>query len=128
MCKNIKISLILLALLVTPFTSIHADNSKGHIAFFMLLPENTQDYAELNEDFNYYYKKLADWLRKNKYTYSRHTATPIKIKNKTFSKQLLGADLGVILINNNNSYKIIKGISTDIDLIMDINNFYQKDT
>ena len=50
--------------------------------------------------------------------------TKIKNKRKTFSKQELGSDVGVILIKNNNSYKIIQGIGTDVDLIVDINGFY----
>ena len=118
--------LILITLFITPFAYINANEEKGHIAFFMLLSENDQGYVEINEDFNYYYQNLSSWLNKNKYTYSRHTASPIKIKNKrkTFSKQELGTDVGVILIKNNNSYKIIQGIGTDVDLIVDINGFY----
>ena len=118
--------LIILTLLITPFTSINANDTKGHVAFFMLLSENVQDYVEINEDFNYYYKNLSAWLGKNKYTYSRHTTAPITIKGKqkTFTKQVLGTDIGVILIKNDNSYKIIKNIGTDVDLIMDINGYY----
>lgn len=126
MCKNMKNLLILLTLFITPIASISANDVKGHVAFFMLSSENTPDYFEINEDFNYYYKKLSVWLNKNKYTYSHHTTAPVKIKNKQkiFTKQMLGTDIGVILIKNDNSYKIIQGIGTDVDLIMDINGFY----
>ncbi|MDH5600190.1 MAG: hypothetical protein OEY78_02680 [Gammaproteobacteria bacterium] len=118
--------LILITLFITPFSYINANETKGHIAFFMLLSENDQSYVEINEDFNYYYQNLSSWLNKNKYTYSRHTISPINIKNirRTFSNQELGSDVGVILIKNNNSYKIIQGIGTDVDLIVDINGFF----
>ena len=110
-----------------PFTCVTSNDTKVHIAFFILIPENnSQDYIEINEDFNYYYKKLSGWLSENKYTYSLHTTVPIIIKNKqkTFTKQMLGTDIGVILLKNNSSYKIIKNIGTDVDLVMSINNYY----
>ncbi|MDH5389183.1 MAG: hypothetical protein OEY06_12150 [Gammaproteobacteria bacterium] len=118
--------LIIVTLLITPFTSINANDTKGHVAFFILLSENSQDYVEINEDFNYYYENLSAWLVENKYTYSRHTTAPITIKGilKPFTKQMLVTDIGVILIKNEHTYKIIQSIGTDIDLIMDINSFY----
>ncbi len=51
--------LILLTLFITPIASISANDIKGHVAFFMLSSENTPDNVEINEDFNYYYKKLS---------------------------------------------------------------------
>lgn len=126
MCKKMKHLIILLSLFVAPIISIADNDIKGHVAFFMLSSENSQDYVEINEDFNYYYKNLTVWLRNNKYTYSRHTTAPISINNtkSSFSKEMVGTDIGVILIKNDNSYKIIKGVRTDVDLIMDINGFY----
>jgi len=126
MCKKMKHLIILLSLFVAPIISIADDDIKGHVVFFMLSSENSQDYVEINEDFNYYYKNLTVWLRNNKYTYSRHTTAPISINNtkSSFSKEMLDTDIGVILIKNDNSYKIIKGVRTDVDLIMDIKGFY----
>ncbi len=121
-----KSILILIILFIAPLTSINASDTKGHIAFFILYSENTPGYAEINEDFTYYYKNLTDWLIKNKYSHSYHTSVPIRILHiqKTFTKQMLGTNIGVILIKNDYSYKIIQGVSTDVDLITDINGFY----
>ncbi len=121
-----KTIVILLTLLVTHIPVVSANNTKGHIAFFNLASENTPDYVEINEDFNYYYKKLTVWLNKNKYTHTLHTTAPIKIeKHKiNLTKTALGTDTGVILIKNDGTYKIIQGVGTDVDLIVDINGFY----
>lgn len=121
-----KIILTLITLFITQIPNLSANDAKGHVALFILASENTPDYVEINEDFNYYYKNLTVWLNKNKYTHSLHTTTPIKLKNHKIilNKQALGTDIGVILIKNDKTYKIIQGVGTDIDLIMDINGFY----
>ena len=118
--------LIILFIICMLPTAIIADNDvKGHVAFFMLIPEADKDYVALFDDYNYYYSNLLPWLTKNKYSHSQHTSSPFTIKSISFTKSDLNVDIGTILIKTDNSYKIIRGIVTDIDLITEINQFYK---
>ena len=125
--KNMKHLIILFIFCIIP-TVIIADNDvKGHVAFFMLIPEADKDYVALFDDYNYYYSNLLPWLTNNKYSHSQHTSSPFTIKNLSFTKSDLNVDIGAILIKTDNSHKIIRGIVTDIDLIAKINEFYKND-
>ena len=108
---------------------VFADSDvKGHVAFFMLIPDSDKDYVALFDDYNYYYSNLLPWLTKNKYNHSQHKSAPFKIKNISFTKSKLNIDIGAILIKNDKSYKVIRGIITDVDLITEINEFYKNGT
>ena len=122
--------IILLSLFVTPALCTAENDSKGHVAFIMLLTETSQDYTEISGDFNYYYKNLEPWLKNNNYNYSYHNKNPINIKNTTLSisKEMLKSGLGYLLIKKNSSYKEIKGVRTGVDLIIEINEYFNNGT
>ena len=120
--------IFLFVVCILPATTFADSDAKGDVAFFMLIPESDKAYVALFEDYNYYYTNLLPWLAKNKYNHTQHKSAPFNIKNILFTKSKLNIDIGAILIKNDKSYKVIRGIVTDADLIAEINEFYKNGT
>ncbi len=126
---KIFLSLWVLAILVLCPNSYAGEDMLGHVAFFYTDPVKTDADFEVQDDFNYYYRQLAPWLKQNGFSHSYHTSTPItfsldKGKSIVIGKDQLQNDLGMIFSKMDGTYKISYGVGTDIDTIMEIKEFF----
>ncbi len=126
---KIFLSLCVLAILFLCSTSWAGEAAVGHVAFFYTDPVKTDGDFEVQDDFNYYYRQLAPWLKQNGFSHSYHTSTPItfsldKGKSIVIGKDQLQNDLGMIFSKMDGTYKISYGVGTDIDTIMEIKEFF----
>ncbi len=123
------LGLWILAILFLCSNSWAGEAAVGHVAFFSTGSVKTDDDFEAQNDFNYYYRRLVPWFKKNGFSHSYHTSTPItfsldKGKSIFIEKDQLQNDLGMIFCKMDGTYKISYGVGTDIDTKMEIKEFF----
>ena len=132
MKHEIKIVLRFLALAIffMPAVGAAQEEVKGYIGFFFVSPVNTDAAFEVHDDFQYFYKSMTSWLTQNGFAFSYHSTTPIVISSPalqerhTFGKDPLKMDVGMILIKLDGTHKISYGVGTDVDLVIEIKEFF----
>lgn len=131
-----KLLIVLLIIISLPLfasakTNETADKGmSGHIAFFLFDSDDTSYGVEGAQDFIYYYGNLEAWLKKNNLSYSFNEDKEISITTSLGKKVSFTGedfednnDIGVIIIRPDGSYKMIQGVWTDVDLILEITDY-----
>lgn len=126
----ITVSLPLAALARTPDPIEVDSRSTGHIVFYVFDSKNTSYGVDAFQDFLYHFGNIEPWLGKNNYSYSFHEEKQISIRTLSGIEILFtvdsfdkGNDIGIILIRSDNSYKMLKGVYTDVDLAVEITTY-----
>ena len=101
----------------------------GHVAFF-LVGDQSGEYFEIYDDFVYFYRGVLPWLDEHGITHSYHSSLPVLIERTrentvTFQNEGLSKDLGTILLKQDGSYRILYGVHTGVDLIVEIKRFFR---
>jgi hypothetical protein len=101
----------------------------GHVSFFFVSQVQTDEDFEVKDDFQYYYKQITPWLIKNGFSFSYHSNAPIsrnieEDQSITIQKDQLKQELGIILFKKDGPYKILYGVHTDVDILMEIRDFF----
>ncbi len=103
----------------------------GHVAFYLIDSDDASYGVEGANDFIYYYENLEPWLKKNDLSYSFHEEHDIDIttslgKKVSFTSENFKGDddIGIILIRADGEYKVIKGVWTDVDLLVEIKGYF----
>ncbi len=120
--------IIIVFLLCAASISSTADSdTRGFVAFFAFVPESDHDYVEVIGDFDFHYKNMVPWLGAHGYKHSYHLSAPIEIEalGQTYSHEHLKVTLGTLLVRRDGSYKVVNGVATDIDLILEITAFFE---
>ena len=74
---------------------------------------------------------MTPWLTQNGFAFSYHSTTPIVISSPalegrhTFGKDPLKMYVGMILIKPDGTHQISYGVGTDVDLILEIQEFFE---
>jgi hypothetical protein len=116
-------------------TAVRRQRPAGHVAFYSFDGAHDTDEAvssqehEADYDFSYYYEEITPWLEENGIAHSFHGAPGFTIEiasgeEVSFPKELFETDLGMVIIRNDGAYKLSPGVSTDIDLMMEIISFF----
>ncbi len=101
----------------------------GHVAFFFVGVRSGENF-EIYDDFAFFYRRVLPWLDKHGITHSYHSSLPVLIERTqgntvTFQNESLSNDLGTILLKQDGSYRILYGVYTDVDLIVEIKRFFR---
>ncbi|MEE9615203.1 MAG: hypothetical protein V3W31_09715 [Thermodesulfobacteriota bacterium] len=107
----------------------------GHAVFYSFDKTRNNNEAASSEedeadyDLRYYYEQLKSWLGKKGIAHSFQGSPGFTIKAASgkellFSKDLFESDVGVVLIRNDGAYRLISGVTTDVDLMADIISFF----
>ena len=99
-----------------------------HVAFFFVGVQSGE-YFEIYDDFVYFYRGVLPWLDEHGITHSYHSSLPVLIERTqgstvTFQNESLSKDLGTILLKQDGSYRILYGVHTGVDLIVEIKRFF----
>ena len=98
---------------------------KGHVFFY----KTTKHQTEVEADFTYFYNQMIPWFQERNISTSSHTSTPLK-SNTCFKNDVsilnekLKHSIGYVLLKPNNEFKIIGGVITDLDLVIEANEFF----
>ena len=100
----------------------------GHAAFFFVGVQSGE-YFEIYDDFVYFYRGVLPWLDEHGITHSYHSSLPVLIERTrentvTFQNESLSKDLGTILLKQDGSYRILYGVYTGVDLIVEIKRYF----
>ena len=127
---KIVLRFLVLAIFFMPAVGAAQEELKGHVGFFFVKPVKTDATFEVHDDFQYYYKSMTPWLTQNSFAFSYHSTTPILIASPALKERLtFGEDplknyVGMILIKPDSPHKISYGVGTDVDLILEIQEFF----
>ena len=119
----LKIILITLAI---GFTSgLHAEECKGHVFFYILEEHQT----EVEADFEYFYKQMIPWFKERGISTSSHTSAPLQSNtcfedNVSVPSKKLKSSLGYVLLKTDNEIRVLGGVMTDMDLVIEANEFF----
>ncbi len=132
---NTKHKMIIQSVLIVFIVSLSSTpcladgNSSGHISFFFVGDTNSQENIEILDDFNYYYNNIIPWLNKNNFAHSYNTKTPFTIASGetslTIARDILEIDLGMVFLKPDGSHKVLYGVHTGVDIILDINEYFK---
>jgi hypothetical protein len=108
---------------------LSGDSIGGQVCFFYLGEAGTQDAAEVLSDIRHFYRQLVPWLERNRLSHSFQENAPLRMvtvggRETTLDRPNLGSDLGTILMTKEGRMKILPGVSTDVDLILEIRPFF----
>ena len=98
---------------------------KGHVFFYNL----REHQSEVETDFAHFYKQVIPWFEERNISTSVHTSTPF-ISKTCFGDDVrilndkLEQSLGYVLLKPTNQFKIIGGVITDLDLVIEANDFF----
>jgi hypothetical protein len=102
----------------------------GHVAFYLFDSDNTSYGVEGAKDFIFYYENIEPWLKINKLSYSFNeekrfiaTASPknrLMFRERDFEGD---NDIGIIIIRPDGNYKMLRGVYTDMDLVLEIEDY-----
>jgi hypothetical protein len=125
----------LVAILACLSFSVHADEYIGQVIFYSynekapVSAEEKQDMIEVESDFNYHVEGLFKQLDRYRVKYevqqqSKFTIRAINGSIISIDKQAIPISTGYIMIRRDGSYKINNGIGTDVDMLMDIIEYF----
>ena len=117
--------LIITAALLFPLASA-AIECRGHIFFYEV---STGEFEDAEDDYWYYYNKLATLLPDKGISFSIHTGYPIKAMTcfgtlESVSRDDLDVTLGYVYIRPDGLRKIDGGVSTGVDVLNSIEDFF----
>jgi len=102
--------------------------SVGSIVFFNITSTEQSD-EESNADFYFYYDKLNDLLTKKGFEVLLAERFPIKIVKPDYTIELgasdVKSDVGIIYVKPSGQYKVSIGIETDIDVMMEAEQYFK---
>ena len=130
-----KLFTYLVAILACLSFSVYADEYIGQVIFYSynekapVSVEEKQDMSEVESDFNYHVEGLFKHLDKYriKYEVQRQSKFSIRAINGriiSIDKQAIPISTGYIMIRRDGSYKINNGMGTDVDMLMDIIEYF----
>ena len=101
----------------------------GHVAFFFVDPIQSGEYSETLDDCVFFYRSVLPWLDEHGITHSYHSSLPVLIERTqgntvTLQNESLSDDLGMILLKQDGSHRILYGVYTGVDLIFEIKRFF----
>ncbi len=128
MTKSLRGLMIAFLLLSSPCAA--GGLPTGHVAFFFVDPVQSGEYSETLDDFVFFYRGVLPWLDEHGITHSYHSSLPVLIERTqgstvTFQNESLSKDLGTILLKQDGSYRILYGVYTGVDLIVEIKRFFR---
>ena len=130
-----KIFLSFLAIIASLTFAAHAEEFIGHVVFYSYdenLPateEEKQDMVEIESDFKYHVGGLFECLDKHRIKYeiqreSQFTVMALNGSFINFNQNAIPVSTGYIMIKMDGSYKIRNGIGTDVDMLMDMIEYF----
>ncbi len=129
MTKSLRGLMIAFLLLNSP--CVASGLPAGQVAFFFFVdPIQSGEYSETLDDFVFFYRGVLPWLDEHGITHSYHSSLPVHIERTqgspvTFQNESLSGDLGTILLKQDGSYRILHGVYTGVDLILEIQQFFR---
>lgn len=101
----------------------------GHVAFFSVDRVQSGDDSEAHDDFVYFYRGVLPWLEAHGIAHSYHSNLPVLVDTTegstlSFQEESLRGDLGTILLKQDGSYRVLHGVYTGVDLILEIERFF----
>ncbi len=128
MTKSLRGLMIVLLLLNSP--CVASGLPAGQVAFFFVDPIQSGEYSETLDDFVFFYRGVLPWLDEHGITHSYHSSLPVLIERTqgdtvTFQNESLSDDLGMILLKQDGSHRILYGGYTGVDLIFEIKRFFR---
>ncbi len=128
MTKSLRGLMIVFLLLSSPCAA--GGLPAGHVAFFFVDPVQSGEYSETLDDFVFFYRGVLPWLDEHGITHSYHSSLPVLIERTqgdtvTFQNESLSDDLGMILLKQDGSHRILYGVYTGVDLIFEIKRFFR---
>ena len=102
----------------------------GHVAFFFVDPVQSGENIEIQDDYVFFYRGVLPWLDEHGISHSYHSSLPVLLERTegntvAFQNESLSGDLGTILLKQDGSYRILYGVYTGVDLIMEIRQFFE---
>ena len=127
MTKTLRGLVVVFLLLSSPCAAGGA--TAGHVAFFFVGVQSGENF-EIYDDFVFFYRRVLPWLDEQGITHSYHSSLPVLIERTqgntvTFQNESLSDDLGTILLKQDGSYRILYGVYTGVDLIVEIKRFFR---
>ena len=131
-----KLFLSFLAIIASLTFAAHAEEFIGHIVFYSYdenltatTDEEKQDMVEIESDFEYHVGVLFEYLNKYRIKYeiqrkSQFTIVAINGSVISIDKNAIPVSTGYIMIKMDGSYKIRNGIGTDVDMLMDMIEYF----
>jgi hypothetical protein len=130
-----KLFLSFLAIIASLAFAAHAEEYIGHVVFYSYdenLPANDkekQDMVEIESDFKYHVEGLFESLDKYRIKYeiqrkSQFTIVAINGSVISIHQKAIPVSTGYIMIKMDGSYKIRNGIGTDVDMLMDMIEYF----
>jgi hypothetical protein len=94
----------------------------GHVAIFFFSPADGGEDVEVAADFSYYRTSIESWLEERGIPHSFHAAPDITVRTPagrvlTFTGGDLGGTVGFVLIRPDGTYRVLRGVHTDVDFI-----------
>jgi hypothetical protein len=106
---------------IVPVVSSQASEG-GHVAIFFFASAGPAEDAEVAADFSYYRTSIESWLEERGISHSFHAAPDITVRTPagkvlTFMRDDLGETVGFVLIRPDGTYRVLRGVHTDVDFI-----------
>ena len=101
----------------------------GQVCFFYLGETLSEEDNETLSDLRHHYRQLIPWLEKNRLSHSFQQEATLQMVSvgdgeTSLSHSDLKTDLGVLLMTKNGDRKVLPGVSTDVDLILEMRPFF----
>ncbi len=130
-----KLFISLLVILVSTTFAASASEYNGQVVFYSYNEAGPasdiekQEMIEVESDFNYHVEGLFSFLDKHriKYEIQRKSKFSIKAINGSvisIDKTAIPVTTGYIMIREDGGYKIRNGMGTDVDMLMDIADYF----
>jgi len=130
-----KLFLSFLAIIASLTFAAHAEEFIGQVVFYSHdenLPttdEEKQDMVEIESDFKYHVGGLFEYLYKYRIKYeiqrkSQFTIVALNGSVISIDQNAIPVSTGYIMIKMDGSYKIRNGIGTDVDMLMDMIEYF----
>jgi len=135
MIKMMKLFLFYLAIIASLAVAAYSEEFIGHVVFYSYTEsltvndEERQDMVDVESDFEYHVGGLLEHLDRYriKYETQRKSQFDIVAINGSvirIDQNAIPVSTGYIMIRMDGSYKIRNGIGTDVDMLMDMIEYF----
>lgn len=129
-----RLLFLLAAMTLAAWMPVFASDSPGQVVFYSYPnnPVNNQDkedQGDVDDDFSYHVGNILDDLKKHNIKYQIVETNNFAIKSGSglvikIVKKQIPVTTGYVMVKNNGKYLIRNGIGTDIDMLLDIYEYF----